>query len=73
MRNDADPICDFSIIGAPSHWDRYDRLPEKIRGQADKQYALFSQNPTLSLRFRPVGPFWPFRVPYSSAPRARRE
>jgi hypothetical protein len=56
----------FRSLALPRFWDLYDRLPEEIRAQADKQYALFSQNPShSSLRFKPVGPFWSVRVSYS--------
>ncbi len=56
----------FRSLALPRFWDLYDRLPEQIQSQADKQYALFSENPSHpSLRFKQVGPFWSVRVSYS--------
>jgi hypothetical protein len=44
-------------------WQRYDELPAEIQRQADKQYALFHDNPLHpSLRLKAVGPFWSVRV-----------
>jgi len=44
-------------------WQRYDELPAEIQRQADKQYALFQQNPLHpSLKLKAVGPFWSVRV-----------
>ena len=56
----------FRSLALPRFWDRYDRLPMEVQAQADKQYALFSQNPSHpSLRFKQVGTFWSVRVSYS--------
>jgi hypothetical protein len=56
----------FRSLALPRFWDLYDRLPAEIQAQADKQYALFSQNPSHpSLRFKQVGAFWSVRVSYS--------
>lgn len=44
-------------------WQRYDDLPIELQHQADKQFALFSENPFHpSLRLKEVGPFWSVRV-----------
>jgi hypothetical protein len=44
-------------------WRLYDELPAKVQRQADKQYALFQQNPLHpSLRLKAVGPFWSVRI-----------
>jgi len=38
----------------------------EVQAQADKQYALFSRDPSHpSLRFKQVGSFWSVRVSYS--------
>ena len=56
----------FHSLALPRFWYLYDRLPVEIQAQADKQYALFSQNPSHpSLQFKQVGPFWSVRVSYS--------
>jgi hypothetical protein len=61
-------------LAVPRFWDLYDRLPEGIQVQADKQYALFSRNPWHpSLRFKRVGPFWSARVSYSYRALAARD
>jgi len=47
-------------------WKYYDQLPEEIRRQADKGYALFVKEPLHpSLRLKPVGPFWSVRISLS--------
>jgi hypothetical protein len=44
-------------------WQRYDEVPAQIQRQADKQYALFQDNPLHpSLHLKAVGPFWSVRV-----------
>jgi hypothetical protein len=44
-------------------WQRYDELSPEMQRQADKQYALFRENPLQpSLRLKAVGPFWSVRV-----------
>ena len=53
----------FRSKALPRFWAHYDKLTEDIRSQADKKYALFSQNPFHpSLRLKPIGPFWSVRV-----------
>jgi hypothetical protein len=55
----------FRSPALPRFWDLYDRLPAEIQAQADKQYALFTQNPWHpSLRYKQVGPFWLVRISY---------
>jgi hypothetical protein len=64
----------FRSLALPRFWDLYDALPAEVRVQADKQYALFSQNPFHpSLRFKQVGPFWSVRISYSYRALALRE
>lgn len=56
----------FRSLALPRFWKLYDRLPVEIQAQADKQFALFSKDPSHpSLRFKQVGPFWSVRVSYS--------
>jgi hypothetical protein len=56
----------FRSLALPRFWNLYDRLPVEIQAQADKQFALFSKNPSHpSLRFKQVGPLWSVRVSYS--------
>ena len=44
-------------------WDLFDELPDEIQQRAEKQYALFAQNPAHpSLQLKPVGAFWAVRV-----------
>jgi len=41
-------------------------MPTEVQSQADKQYALLTQNPSHpSLRFKPIGPFWSVRISHS--------
>lgn len=64
----------FQSYALPRFWDLYDQLPAEIQAQADKQYALFSQNPSHpSLRFKPVGPFWSVRISHSCRALAIRD
>ena len=54
-------------------WVFYDALPQAVQGQADKQFALFEQNPNHpSLRFRQTGPYWSVRVSRGYRALARR-
>jgi len=44
-------------------WERYEALPEDIRGLADKSYDLLKSNPQHpSLHFKKLGKFWSARV-----------
>jgi hypothetical protein len=53
----------FSSRTLARFWQRYDELPGEIQRQADKQYALFRDNPLHpSLRLKSVGPFWSVRI-----------
>ena len=50
-------------FASSSFWASYEKLPENVREQADKQFALLKQNPAHpSLRFKKVGPYWSARV-----------
>ena len=63
----------FHSSALPRFWNLYDRLPEEIRALADKQYALFSKNPSHpSLHFKPVGLFWSVRISHSYRALANR-
>ena len=56
----------FRSLALPRFWVLYDRLPVEVQALADKQFALFSKDPSHpSLRFKQVGPFWSVRVSYS--------
>ena len=44
-------------------WVCYNALPEAVRAQADKAYALLSSNPRHpSLQFKKIGDLWSARV-----------
>jgi hypothetical protein len=44
-------------------WEAYRKLPEQVRGLADKNYALLKENPQHpSLQLKKVGRFWSVRV-----------
>jgi hypothetical protein len=45
-------------------WQHYDTLPAEMQRQADKQFAMFQDNPLHpSLRLKAVGPFYAFPAP----------
>lgn len=45
-------------------WNAYRALPETIRSQADKAFALLKHDPRHpSLRFKKIGAKWSVRVP----------
>ena len=47
----------------PKFWLTYNNLPDKIRKIANKQYALWKEDPSHpSIQFKKVGPFWSARV-----------
>jgi hypothetical protein len=47
----------------PKFWEAYQRLPERVRTLADKNYALLKENPQHpSLQFKKMGRFWSVRV-----------
>ena len=44
-------------------WSLYRALPVDVQARADKQFALFQQNPFHpSLRLKPVGQLWSARI-----------
>jgi hypothetical protein len=48
---------------SPAFWQAYAKLPQNIRGLADKNDALLKENPRHpSLRLKKVGRFWSVRV-----------
>jgi hypothetical protein len=50
-------------LASRSFREAYERLPEQVRGLADKNYALLKQDPRHpSLQFKKVGRFWSVRV-----------
>jgi hypothetical protein len=65
----------FVSRASPEFWTLYNSLPEDVQAQADKQYALFVDNPGHpSLHLKQVGPFWSVRVSRSyRAMAVRRE
>ena len=47
----------------PEFWAMYAKLPRDVRKLAQKNYALFAQNPQHpSLRFKKIGMRWSVRV-----------
>ena len=47
----------------PRFWSCYHRLPEEVRRQADRDYALLRNDPRHpSLQLKKVGTFWSVRV-----------
>ena len=50
-------------FASPAFWEAYLRLPERVRAQADKNYALLKKNAQHpSLHLKKVGRFWSVRV-----------
>jgi len=50
-------------FASPAFWEAYQKLPERIRDLADKNFHLLKANPKHpSLRFKKVGRFWSARV-----------
>ena len=50
-------------LASPAFWDAYQKLPDPIRGLADKNFVLLKSEPRHpSLRFKKVGRFWSARV-----------
>jgi len=53
----------FSSYASDEFWEAYRRLPAEVQRAADKQFALFQQNPAHpSLRLKSIGPVWSARV-----------
>jgi hypothetical protein len=50
-------------LATASFWERYNRLPESVRRQADRNFALLKRDPKHpSLPFKRVGRFWSVRI-----------
>ncbi len=50
-------------LASASFWERYERLPERIRQLADKNFQLLKENPRHpSLRLKRVGKYWSVRI-----------
>jgi hypothetical protein len=50
-------------FAVPSFWDCYHKLPADVKEQADKNYALLKENPSLpSLRFKKIGNYYSVRI-----------
>jgi hypothetical protein len=50
-------------FAAPSFWTAYNKLPQRVRDLADKNYALLRQNADHpSLHFKRLGRHWTVRV-----------
>ncbi len=48
---------------SPAFWQAYEKLPQRVRELADKNYALLKENPQHpSLHFKKVGRYWSVRV-----------
>ncbi len=53
----------FESYTSGEFWRLYQNLPASVRQAADKQFALFRQNPSHpSLHLKPVGDLWSARV-----------
>ena len=53
----------FNSHALSEFWEHYDALPEAIQEKADKQFAVFEQNPHHpSLHFKSAGAYWSVRV-----------
>lgn len=64
----------FQSCASRDFWDCYRRLPEEVQRAADKQFALFEDDPTHpSLHLKPDGGFWSVRVTDSHRALAARE
>ncbi len=50
-------------FASPDFWAAYERLPEQVRIQADRNYSLLKLDPYHpSLHLKKVGKFWSVRV-----------
>ncbi len=50
-------------LATASFWERYNRLPESVCRQADRNFALLKRDPKHpSLHFKRVGRFWSVRI-----------
>jgi hypothetical protein len=50
-------------FASPDFWDAYQKLPEQVRIQADKNYVLLKSDPHHpSLHLKKVGRFWSVRI-----------
>ena len=59
---------------SPDFWDLYRNLPDPIQKAADKQFALFRQDPSHpSLHIKPVGDLWSARITDAYRALARRD
>jgi hypothetical protein len=63
----------FTSHARKSFWDCYDALPIDIRREADKQFALFENDPWHpSLRLKEIRGLWSVRISISHRAVARR-
>ncbi len=64
----------YSSYASAKFWNLYDSLPEEVQRQADKQFALFLNDPNHpSLRLKPVGALWCARITRGYRALARRK
>ncbi len=50
-------------LAGPSFWECYNRLPQQIRDQADKNFSLLKDDPRHpSLHIKKAGNYWSVRV-----------
>jgi len=63
----------YHSVATPEFWERLDRLPAHIRTRAEKQFNLFSADPSHpSLHLKQVGGYWSVRVSDAYRALARR-
>ena len=50
-------------FASPAFWQAYEKLPERVRYLANKNYALLKENPQHpSLHLKRTGRFWSVRI-----------
>jgi hypothetical protein len=53
----------YEHFASPAFWHAYEKLPETVRGLADKNYVLLKTDPRHpSLHFKKVGRYWSGRI-----------
>jgi hypothetical protein len=64
----------FRSFASDDFWKLYEKLPEPIQALADKQYALFQENPShRSIALKKIGSVWSVRIGNSHRALAYRE
>ncbi len=50
-------------LASPAFWNAYERLPQRVRRQADARFALLKANPGHpSLHLKRTGRYWSVRI-----------